>query len=63
MPKNSDARIRANNKYSNAHYRALTVKIKPEHYQTIDNYCKDNNISKASLIIKAVTKYIEDNQQ
>ena len=60
MPKNSPARIKANNKYSSIHYQGLTVKIKPSDYNMIDSYCKDNNISKASFIVKACKDYINN---
>lgn len=58
MPKNSVAKIKANNKYSSMHYKALTVKIKPVDYDVINTFCKDNNISKASLIVTACKEYI-----
>lgn len=58
--KNSDAKIKANNKYKNSHYRKLSADIKPADYDFIDNYAKEKNISKASLIVKSI-KYIADN--
>ena len=60
MTKNSAAKIKANNKYSSAHYKGLTIKIKPSDYNMIDTFCKNNNISKASLIVTACKKYIKD---
>ena len=41
-------------------FKQLKVEIKPENYSLIDNYCKNNNISKASFIVKSC-KYIIDN--
>lgn len=63
MPKNSPAKIKANNKYSSNHYQGLTVKIKPSDYNIIDNYCKNNNISKASLIVEACKEYINNHSE
>lgn len=63
MPKNSAAKIKANNKYSSAHYKGLTIKVKPSDYDIIDNYCKDNNISKASLILNACKEYINNHSK
>lgn len=63
MPKNSAAKIKANNKYSSAHYKGLTIKVKPSDYDMIDNYCKNNNISKASLILNACKEYINNHSE
>ena len=51
--KNSDARIKANNKYNAKTYKKLQVSAKIADYETIDNYCKINNISKANFVINS----------
>ncbi len=55
----SKAHIRASNKYNQLNYKQLKAQIKPEDYDLIDTYCKENNISKAQLIVKAIKYYIE----
>lgn len=60
---NSEARIRANNKYKNkmlknGSIKQLNLTLKGEVYQMIDNYSKETGISKAQLITDAVKEYI-----
>ena len=52
--KNSDARIKANARYNKKAYCNISVRIKPIDYNLIDGYCKQYNISKAALIVRAV---------
>lgn len=58
--KNSAAKIAANNRYKNAHYKRLVADIKPADFEFIDNYAKEHDISKAQLIVKAI-RYVADN--
>jgi len=58
--KNSDAKIRANAKYSKSHYKNISIKIKPEDAEMIRNTASLYNMSIAQYIIKA-TNYIIDN--
>jgi len=56
----SEAQKKADKKYNSKRTTVhLGISIKPEDYNFIDNYSKDNNISKAQLIIKAVRYCIE----
>lgn len=41
-------------------FKQLKADIKPADYETIDNYCKMSNISKAKFIVKCC-KYCIDN--
>lgn len=41
-------------------FKQLKVDIKPADYETIDNYCKMSNISKAKFIVRCC-KYCIDN--
>lgn len=41
-------------------YKQLKADIKPADYETIDNYCKMSNISKAKFIVRCC-KYCIDN--
>ena len=56
----SEAKKRANQKYSAKTYKRLSTNIKIADYDLIDNYCKNNNISKAKLIVAAL-KYCFEN--
>ena len=58
--KNSAAKIAANNRYKNAHYKRLVADIKPSDFDFIDTYAKEHDISKAQLIVKSI-RYVADN--
>lgn len=55
--KNSDARIRANNKYKNAHYKRIGIDVKPEEAQYIKDTAKKYDMSIAQLILTSVKEY------
>ena len=59
----SKAHIKASNKYNTKTYKQLKINIRPSDYDMIDNYCKDNNISKASLILNACKEYINNHSK
>ena len=59
--KNSEARIRANAKYTKAHYKNISIKIKPEQAEAIRAKARAYNISIAQLIVKAVNEYEPEN--
>lgn len=46
--------------YKKANYKSLSIRIKPDFYTTIDDYCKDNKICKSDLIVNAITEYINN---
>lgn len=48
-------------KYNKEHYKQLKIEIKPEDYDFIDSYCKNNKISKAKFIIEACRQYADNN--
>lgn len=54
------AQKRAKSKYNQKTYSQLNLKIKKDIYNRIDNYCNENEISKAKLITTAVI-YCLDN--
>ena len=60
IKKNSDAKIRANAKYSQSHYKNISIKVKPENAEKIRNIAEKYNISIAQLIIKSID-YIANN--
>ena len=53
-------KVAYNKEYNSKKYKQLKVEIKPEDYSLIDNYCKNNNISKAQFIVKSC-KYVIKN--
>ena len=55
--KNSEARIRANNKYKKANYQRIAIDIRPEQAEIIRNTAKQFDISIAQLIINSVNEY------
>ena len=55
--KNSEARIRANNKYKKANYQRISVDIRPEQAEIIRDTAKQFDISIAQLIINSVNEY------
>ena len=57
----SKAHLKASNKYNKANYKQLKANIKPEDYKLIDEFCKNNDISKASMIVNSVKYCIENN--
>lgn len=58
--KNSDAKIRANAKYTKNHYKNISIKIKPEEAETIRSAASLYNMSIAQYIIRA-SNYITEN--
>ena len=58
--KNTEARIRANNKYNAKTYKTFTVNAKISDYDVIQAYCDARGISKAKFLI-AAAKYAIDN--
>ena len=59
----SKAHIKASNKYNKENYRKIQANIKPADYNIIDEFCKNNNISKAELIVKACKMYIDNTKK
>ena len=53
-------KVAYNKEYNSKKYKQLKVEIKSENYSLIDNYCKNNNISKAQFIVKSC-KYVIKN--
>ena len=56
----SEAKKRANKKYSDKTYKNFQAHIKIDDWDMIDGYCKKNDISKASLLVNAVKYCIEN---
>lgn len=53
-PKNSKAKIRANNRYAQKTYKNINIKIKPEEAENIRNIADKHGLSIARLIVEAV---------
>lgn len=43
-----------NTKYQKEHYARFVADLKPEEKQRVDDYCKDEDISKAEFIRRAL---------
>ena len=56
----SKAHVKASNKYNKENYKKIQANIKPADYQMIDDYCAENDISKAALIVNSI-KYVINN--
>lgn len=53
-------KIEYNAAYKTKNYKQLAITVKPADYETIDDYCKKSNISKAKFIVKCC-KYCINN--
>lgn len=41
-------------KYNKKAYKSFSTQIKPELFNRIDNYCKENNLSRSQFLTKAI---------
>lgn len=57
---NSDAKIRANNRYRKEHYKTWSIAISQPDREFLDNLAKSLNMSKSQMVLKAM-HYIADN--
>ena len=57
----SKAQTRASYKYNKKTYKQFNVQIKPELWQEIMDYCKDNGISRAEFL-KQSLEQLKDNK-
>ena len=42
------------NKYNKKAYESFNVRIKPELFERIDNYCSSNGLSRSQFLLKAI---------
>ncbi len=47
------------NEYIKNNYKSLSIRVKPDFYNVVTNYCIENNIDKTNFIIAAIQEYIE----
>ena len=57
----TEAQKRANKKYNAKTYKTFTVNAKFTEYDKIVEYCNNNNISKAQLLLKSAMYIIDNN--
>lgn len=57
--KYSNAQIKANHKYNKKNYKRVSLYVKNEEMDIIENFCKNNNYSKNNLFIEGVKEKIE----
>lgn len=58
-PKSSDAKIRANRKYTEKNYKKVSTYFSISDMEVINRYCQKFNFSKNGLIVQAVKEKIE----
>ena len=46
--------------YKKANYKSLSIRVKPDFYASVDNYCKNNKMCKSDLIVNAITEYMNN---
>ncbi len=59
MAKNSQARIKASNKYVKKAYKQFNVKLKPYQMEILENHCNRNNYSKNNFAVLSIQEKIE----
>ena len=57
IKKNSDAKIKANDRYNKKHYKNISIRIKPDQADYITQVADKLNLSIAKLIVNAVKEY------
>ena len=57
----TEAQKRADKKYNAKTYKNFQAHIKIADWEMIDNYCKTNDISKASILVNAIKYCIDHN--
>lgn len=45
--------------YNKEHYKQIAIRINPEDWKMIDDYCCETGCSKADLIVKACAAWID----
>lgn len=48
-------------KYNQKSYKAFNVQIKPELFNRIDTYCKENNLSRSQFLLRAIDTLAPEN--
>lgn len=57
--KYSSAQIKANHKYNKKNYKRVSLYVKNEEMDIIEDFCKNNNYSKNNVFIEGVKEKIE----
>ena len=63
IKKNSDAKIKANNKYKNKTYKRIDIDIRPEIADYIKQVADKKGLSLPQLIINAIKEYDNQNKE
>lgn len=61
MPKNSEAKIKANNKYASKTYKRYAINTRLEYVPKIEAYGKQYGFDSASGVFNAAIRYVVDN--
>lgn len=59
MNKNNESKTKAKRKYNEKSYKRVSLYIKNEEMDIIEEFCKNNNYSKNNLFIEGVKEKIE----
>ena len=51
------------NKYNKKAYENFNVRLKPELFTRIDDYCKENNLSRSQFLQKAIDAFAPDTKE
>lgn len=49
------------NKYNKKTYENFNVRLRPELFNRIDTYCKENNISRSQFLLRAIDTLAPEN--
>ena len=55
----SEAKRRANDKWTKANYRRLNIAMPLNEYDDFNNFCKENNITKNGFVREAIKEKME----
>ena len=58
----SEAKKKANKKWEKKNIKAFTVSLYKKEYELLDNYCKENNISKNKFIKSRIADIINTSE-
>ena len=63
IKKNSDAKIKANDRYNKKHYKNISIRTKPDQADYIKQVADRKGLSLPQLIVNAVKEYDNQNKE
>lgn len=58
----SEARKKATKKWNSNNLKSFSISLYKKEYELLDNYCKENNVSKAKVIKDRLADIINPNE-